>query len=217
MNRLPMRKIMEILRLAVPKTDVWWPAQSRFEILVGAVLTQNTTWTSVEKAITNLKNFNLLNPKSLIDGPDTAIQQAIKPSGYWRAKTQYLKAIAAWFSENDCQSSKMSDQNLRKSLLAVRGVGEETADDIALYAYNRGLFIYDAYARRLLKAAEWGNYHTYAQARKACDETIRAENFSVSEFGLLHGLIVQAGKDARISGGWEIYWPMITASARKMM
>lgn len=212
-----MRKIMEMLKRAIPNAGVWWPAQSRFEILVGAVLTQNTTWTSVEKAITNLTNIDLLAPQSLMEAPEETIQQAIKPSGYWRAKTKYLKAIADWFNENDYQASEMSDQELRKSLLAVRGVGEETADDIALYAYDRGVFIYDAYGRRLLKAAEWGDYHTYTQARKACDEAIRAENFSVNEYGLLHGLIVQAGKDARMAGGWQIYWPTITAGGQIAM
>ena len=88
----------------------------------------------------------------------------------------------------------MGDAQLRASLLGVKGVGEETADDILLYAYHRGVFIYDAYARRLLAAAGWGDYTTYAQARKACDERIRSEALSVEEYGLLHGLIVQAGK-----------------------
>lgn len=214
MRRISMREVMSILQRAIPNAGVWWPAQSRFEILVGAVLTQNTTWTSVEKAITNLKNIDALTPQAISEAPEETIQDAIRASGYWRAKTTYLKELTSWYIETDCHASNMSDDELRASLLAVRGVGEETADDITLYAYKRGVFIYDAYARRLLKAAGWGDHHTYAQARKACDNTIRDENFSVSEYGRLHGLIVQAGKNARAVGGWQTYWPRISAGGQ---
>lgn len=209
---MAMREILAALKRAIPDAGVWWPGDTRFEILAGAILTQNTTWTSVEKALTNLKNQGLLNPATLREGNEKLVQEAIRPSGYWRAKTRYLANISTWFTTNDHLAPDLSDAELRWSLLEVRGVGEETADDILLYAYNRGVFIYDAYGRRLLNAAGWGEYPTYKAARLACDDAIRTEELTVSEYGLLHGLIVQAGKNARAAGGWDIYWPMVTSS-----
>ena len=209
---MAMREILAALKRAIPDAGVWWPGDTRFEILAGAILTQNTTWTSVEKALTNLKNQGLLNPATLREGNEKLVQEAIRPSGYWRAKTRYLANISTWFTTNDHLAPDLSDAELRWSLLEVRGVGEETADDILLYAYNRGVFIYDAYGRRLLYAAGWGEYPTYKAARLACDDAIRTEELTVSEYGLLHGLIVQAGKNARAAGGWDIYWPMVTSS-----
>lgn len=204
-----MRDILRVLRDAVDDAGRWWPADSRFEIFVGAILTQNTSWTSVEKALVNLEAMNLIDPDALLSAEEAVIGDTIRPSGYWRTKTTYLKAIARWFQDNDEAASAMNDTDLRASLLSTRGVGEETADDILLYAYRRGLFIYDAYGRRLLEAAGWGAYRTYSQARRACDSLIRSEGFTVAEYAELHGLIVQAGKDARVAGGWEAYWPAV--------
>ncbi|MDY5589073.1 MAG: deoxyribonuclease [Arcanobacterium sp.] len=209
---MTMREILAALNHAIPDAGVWWPGDTRFEILAGAILTQNTTWTSVEKALTNLKDLNLLSPVSLRGGNENLVQEAIRPSGYWRAKASYLANISTWFITNDPAASSFTDAELRRSLLGVRGVGEETADDILLYAYNRGVFIYDAYGRRLLSAAGWGEFLTYKAARLACDDAIRAEELTVSEYGLLHGLIVQAGKNARVAGGWDTYWPMVIGS-----
>ncbi len=212
MSPTSMRSILRALHGAVDAGQ-WWPAKSRFEIFVGAILTQNTTWTSVEKALSNLRAENLLSADALVGANEATVGDAIRPSGYWRTKTTYVKAVARWFLENDEAASRMNDEDLRASLLSVRGVGEETADDILLYAYRRGLFIYDAYGRRLLKAAGWGDYKTYSQARRACDALIRAEGFTVAEYAELHGLIVQAGKDARAAGGWDVYWPTLAAGA----
>ena len=207
-----IRQIMTILQRAIPAPGEWWPADTKFEILVGAVLVQNTTWTNIENALTNLRALDLLTPEALAAAGPAAVHEAIRLSGYWRTKTVYLQTITDWFLTTDALAETMSDEQLRASLLDVKGVGEETADDIALYAYHRGVFIYDTYARRLLAAAGWGDYTTYAQARKACDERIRSEALSVEEYGLLHGLIVQAGKEARTAGGWQIYWPAITGT-----
>lgn len=207
MERVTMREILAILRRKVKDPGKWWPAETRFEILVGAVLTQNTTWTSVEKAIANLKGLGLLEPTRLADADPEEIGEAIRTAGYWRVKTAYLLAITEWFLEIDARATELTDAELRRSLLEVRGVGEETADDIMLYAYRRPVFIYDAYGRRLLAAAGWGEFRTYPAARKALDGRIRAEGFTVAELAELHGLIVQAGKDARAAGGWDKYWP----------
>ena len=141
-----MRQMMTVLQRAIPDAGVWWPAETKFEILAGAVLVQNTTWTNTETALANLRTLDLLNPETLAAADSAVVQEAIRPSGYWRTKTVYLQTVTDWFLTTDTLAESMGDAQLRASLLGVKGVGEETADDILLYAYHRGVFIYDACA-----------------------------------------------------------------------
>lgn len=205
-----LRRVFEILD-ATTEAGNWWPADSRFEILVGAVLTQNTTWTNVERCIENLKAADVLLPKRLRALSIEGLQELIKPSGYWRVKATYLHALTDWFLEYDHQAQFLDDQALRTSLLTVHGVGQETADDILLYAYERPVFIYDLYARRFLEVAGFGEYKTYIKAKQALDPLVTAAAFTTQELADFHGLIVQAGKEARNAGGWPIHWPALQA------
>lgn len=86
-----MRQMMTVLQRAIPDVGVWWPAETKFEILVGAVLVQNTTWTNTETALANLRTLNLLTPETLAAADSAVVQEAIRPSGYWRTKTIYLQ------------------------------------------------------------------------------------------------------------------------------
>lgn len=131
----------------------WWPADSPFEIMVGAILTQNTAWTNVEKAIHNLKQAQSLNTHSIIEMQDEALAALLRPSGYFNIKTQRLKNFTNWFvAEGRFNGlNKLRDLELRERLLGVKGIGPETADDILLYAFDRPVFVIDAYTRRLLK------------------------------------------------------------------
>lgn len=205
-----LRDVFEVLN-ATTDAGEWWPADSRFEILVGAVLTQNTNWTNVERCIANLKAANTLTPEAIKALPIAHLQDLIKPSGYWRVKATYLHALTDWFLALDRQAISMDDETLRTSLLRVHGVGQETADDILLYAYHRPVFIYDLYARRLLAATGFGEYKTYLKAKRALDPIVIAEAFTTQELADFHGLIVQAGKDARAAGGWATHWAALTA------
>lgn len=209
-TRPTLRFVFEVLNATTEAGD-WWPADSRFEILVGAVLTQNTNWTNVERCIANLKAAHALTPEAIKALPRARLQELIKPSGYWRVKATYLHALTDWFIHHDHQAASMADERLRNSLLRVHGVGHETADDIVLYAYHRPVFIYDLYARRLLAVTGFGEYKTYLSAKRALDPTVTAEAFTTQELADFHGLIVQAGKDARAAGGWATHWPMLTA------
>ena len=204
-----LRAIYAVLAASTDAGD-WWPADSRFEILVGAVLTQNTVWTNVERCIANLRKAEALSPDAITALPEADLQALIKPSGYWRVKAGYLRALTQWFIHHDQHAPAMDDHTLRTSLLHVRGVGDETADDIVLYAYHRPVFIYDLYARRLLAATGFGEYKTYRQAKRALDPLVRAEAFTTEELAHFHGLIVQAGKEARAAGGWHIHWPALS-------
>ncbi len=131
----------------------WWPAESPFEVCVGAVLTQNTAWSNVEKAIANLKTAGALSPAKLMALDDTELASLIKPSGYFNLKTRRLKALVRFLVEqggsNFSAFAEETDATFREKLLAVYGVGPETADSILLYAFDRPLFVCDAYTRRI--------------------------------------------------------------------
>ena len=197
------RELFEILQRNVRDAGKWWPAETKFEILVGGVLTQNTTWTSVEKSLENLRKRGLLDPMRLAGVKPDELETLIRPSGFMRAKSQYLKNLTEWYIKTDARAGEIDTPTLRNSLLRVPGVGEETADDILLYAYDRPVFIFDTYARRLLVAAGLGEFRTYRQAKQVCDAAWRVEGFTVAELAIFHGLVVQAGKDARREGSWE--------------
>ena len=130
----------------------WWPCQSeaRWEIITGAILTQNTAWTNVEKAIGNLLGTDVMSPEKVLATPDSELQELIRPAGFFKQKCAYLKAVAAFMLERELAFEQSADVwTLRKELLSVKGVGRETADSILLYAFNKPIFVIDAYTRRI--------------------------------------------------------------------
>jgi len=133
----------------------WWPAESSFEVIVGAYLTQNTAWTNVERALNNLRDAGLLNLVGIRNVRKTRLERLIRPSGYFRQKAQRLKIFVAFLDKEYSGSlEKMFSQPtepLREQLLALNGVGPETADSILLYAGNHPVFVVDAYTRRILE------------------------------------------------------------------
>src|SRR5215467_3243462 len=132
----------------------WWPAQSRFEVIVGAYLTQNTNWSNVEKAVANLRRARALNMKALRALPLAKLEELVRPSGYFRQKAARLKGFIAFLDEKYSGSLDrmfaQPSESLRAELLALNGVGPETADSILLYAGNHPVFVVDAYTRRIL-------------------------------------------------------------------
>jgi endonuclease III related protein len=132
----------------------WWPAQSRFEMIVGAYLTQNTSWTNVEKALGNLRKARLLTISGIRRTPQPELEQLIRSAGYFRQKAQRLKTFVHFLDERYGGSfERMFAQptaELRDQLLALNGAGPETADSILLYAGNHPVFVVDAYTRRIL-------------------------------------------------------------------
>ena len=136
----------------------WWPAQSRFEVIVGAYLTQNTAWTNVEKAISALRRARVLSVKGIRDIPVDRLEQLVHSSGYYRQKAQRLKNFIAFLDSQYGGSLErmfaQPTQKLRSELLALNGVGPETADSILLYAGGHPVFVVDAYTRRILERHE---------------------------------------------------------------
>ena len=133
----------------------WWPAQSRFEVIVGAYLTQNTNWTNVEKAMQNLRRARALNITAMRELPLSKLQRLVRPSGYFRQKAVRLKTFIRYLDSRYSGSlDRMFSQptaQLRSELLALNGVGPETADSILLYAGSHPVFVVDAYTRRVLE------------------------------------------------------------------
>ena len=126
----------------------WWPAESPFEVMVGAVLTQNTAWTNVERAIDNLRRAGLLDPEAMAGLTPDRLAEHIRPSGYFNLKARRLQALCHWLLSESLPQT-MDTLQLRKRLLEIHGIGPETADDILLYAFERPVFVIDAYTRRL--------------------------------------------------------------------
>ncbi|MHB8828823.1 MAG: hypothetical protein ACYC6Q_04740 [Syntrophales bacterium] len=132
----------------------WWPAANPFEVMVGAVLTQNTAWTNVEKAIAALRDNGLLLPNEISRMKPEALAILVRPSGYYNLKTARLKALVRFFMESYAGSFEEMQKEalpvLRDKLLGVWGVGRETADSILLYACEKPIFVIDAYTKRIL-------------------------------------------------------------------
>ena len=132
----------------------WWPARTPFEVTVGAILTQSAAWANVEKAIEKLRNADKLSPEALRRLPEAELAGLIYSCGYYNVKARKLKAFAAWLGEqygdNLDRLFAQDTANLRSRLLAVYGIGEETADSILLYAGHKPIFVIDAYTRRII-------------------------------------------------------------------
>ena len=175
----------------------WWPARTRLEMMVGAILTQNTAWTNVEKAVANLRRNKLLSLRALAAAPVPAIAEGIRPAGYFNQKAACLKAMAELLRDRFGGSLDrlfaLDTPALRAELLSWKGVGPETADSILLYAARRPAFVVDAYTRRVCSRHGWiGEKASY-------DEIARFFTGNLPEdaqwFNEDHALIVKLGKE----------------------
>ncbi len=160
------------------KINHWWPADSVLEVAVGAILTQNTMWKNVEKAIKNLKSARALTFQRLISLPETQLAELIHPSGYYNIKAKRIKSLLI-FLENTGgfqKLRKMDLQTARNSLLSINGIGPETADDILLYGLNLPVFVIDSYTRRILERIDLieGN-ESYEQLRSMLESALPKE------------------------------------------
>jgi endonuclease-3 related protein len=174
----------------------WWPAESPFEVMVGAILTQNTAWTNVEKAISALKERRLLSPAALLQIDEEVLAATIRPSGYYHIKAKRLKSLVRFiFDEYSGSIDSMSNEALpvlRKKLLSVRGVGPETADSIILYACRKPVFISDAYTKRILQRHRIITEKVDGTEIRALFMTHLPHDASL--FNRFHALLVHTGK-----------------------
>jgi endonuclease III related protein len=174
----------------------WWPAEEPFEVVVGAILTQNTAWTNVEKAIAALKEKRLLSPEALFRIDEGALADIIRPSGYYNVKAKRLKSFVRFLREEYAGDiGVMSAEGLpilRKKLLDVPGIGQETADSILLYACGKPVFVCDAYTRRILERHRQIDADAdYARIQELFMSHLPHE---AALFNQYHALIVYVGK-----------------------
>lgn len=175
----------------------WWPADSPFEMMVGAVLTQNTTWSNVEKAVSKLKEKGLLCPDKIRAARLDVLEEAVRSSGYYKSKAIKLKRLAQFLDENfndDLEAMSAKDPwELRADLLSVWGIGPETADSIVLYAAGLPVFVVDAYTKRMLSRLDICDEKIdYALCQAIFMDNLASDAALFNEY---HGLIVRHGKE----------------------
>jgi len=190
-----IRRIYELLEAAFGPQH-WWPADSAFEMMVGAVLTQNTSWKNVEKAIANLKSRGLLSPPHLRATPPDELASLLRPAGYFRVKAKRLVNLVEWllreYAGDVVRMSRAPLADLREGLLSVKGVGPETADSILLYAARKPTFVVDTYTYRvLLRHGLVDESAGYEEIRELFESNLPAD---VTLFGEFHALLVAVGK-----------------------
>ena len=163
----------------------WWPAETPFEVMVGAILTQNTSWTNVERALANLRSADALSVAGIRDASAAELEQLVKPSGYFRQKAARLKDFVAFLDRSYGGSFELMmarpTAQLREELLAQKGIGPETADSILLYAGQHPIFVVDAYTRRVLERHEavFGEAG-YDEVRELVEQALQREKRSSS-------------------------------------
>jgi endonuclease-3 related protein len=209
--KLKLIKLYKILQNEFKELN-WWPVDlkyhkkrqtdPRFEIIVGAILTQNTAWSNVEKALTNLKLDNIIDLEGIIKTDVKKLEEIIRPSGFFKQKAQRLKVVADHFRVNyDNNLDNFFNKNfnhIREELLSINGIGPETADSILLYAGKKPIFVVDAYTKRISKRIPLNAGNSYDEIQNYFQKNL-SNNFSKEElpkvYGELHAAIVMLAKN----------------------
>lgn len=172
----------------------WWPGDSPWEIAVGAMLTQQVAWTNVEKAIINLKSANVLELQSMVNADTQQVRELIKPVGFYNQKSKRLLGFASFVSEKYGSIEKMLDRPttiVRDELLAINGIGPETADSILLYGGNHPIFVVDAYTKRMARCVGITT-EDYHDLKRIFEDGLPKDTALYNEY---HALIVRLGKE----------------------
>jgi endonuclease III related protein len=175
----------------------WWPGESPFEVLVGAVLVQNTAWRNVERAIQNLRDAGLVEPRTLYAVPEQELAELIRPAGYFQVKARRLRNLLKLVvKQHDGSLEAMFRTDLatlREELLGVSGIGPETADAILLYAAGKPTFVVDTYTHRVLARHSWIGYEAdYHEIKDHFETSLPADATLYNEY---HALLVRLGKE----------------------
>ncbi|HDP16389.1 MAG TPA: endonuclease III domain-containing protein [Candidatus Omnitrophica bacterium] len=193
------KKLLRVYDLLFEKFGprYWWPGETRLEVIVGAILTQNTSWSNVEKAITNLKQHKLLSVKGLSGTDEKTLSGLIRPAGYFNVKAgrlkNFLRFLNTAYNGSIDRMFGSGTPELRRELLAVNGIGPETADSILLYAGNKPVFVIDAYTKRIFSRHGFLRPDCeYEDAQAMFMENLPPEPRLFNEY---HALIVELGKN----------------------
>ncbi len=180
----------------------WWPGETPFEVCVGAILTQNTSWMNVERAIANLRTAGVLAPRALYDLPPTRLAELLRPAGYFNVKARRLRAfLAALVEDFDGDLERLLGGPLaaaRARLLAIKGIGPETADSMLLYAGGQPTFVVDAYTKRIFARHDWcAPEAAYEVVQRLCSASLdhRPVAGRLDYWQDYHAQLVRVGKD----------------------
>ena len=191
MNKIKIQKLYELLYAHYGELH-WWPADSPYEVMVGAVLTQNTAWFNVKKALAGFGTR--LDPLFVVTASMDDIRDIIRPAGFYNQKSVYLKTLTKWFIGHGCSVDLIKSQppeQIRRELLALRGIGAETADSILLYAFDFPTFVVDNYTLRLTQRLyASGNRLSYDEAQR-----LYMKALDKSYYNNCHAMIVEVSKD----------------------
>lgn len=173
----------------------WWPGETPFEVAVGAVLTQNTAWTNVERAIAGLKRARALSPRRILAAAPRRLARWIRPAGYFNLKARRLRALVAWWAGQGnpvVTTRRRPLAALRQELLGIYGVGPETADSILLYALGRPAFVVDTYTKRIFARHGWVSWDaSYEALQRVFTRRLPQDAALYNEY---HALLVELGK-----------------------
>jgi len=180
----------------------WWPGETPFEVCVGAILTQNTSWKNVERAIANLKNASSLEPRKLLALPEAELGELLRPAGYFNVKARRLRSfLTVLVNRFDASLERLfagDTQAVRAQLLDINGIGPETADSMLLYAAARHSFVIDAYTKRIFQRHGWCQADAaYDQLQTLCSSSLSQRPVSqrLDYWQDYHAQLVMAGKD----------------------
>lgn len=184
---------LEALDLLKNSSPMWWPSYGTFEVVIGAILTQNTQWSRVEVSLQNLRHASLLSPENLAQASPEILMDSIRPSGLFKAKAFNLIRLSQNLLEAFGEFENFAHYVEREWLLRQKGIGPETADSILCYACKRPVMVVDAYTARLLNALGY-EFESYDELQEWCEAGIREyygeEKFS-EIFARFHGMIVE--------------------------
>lgn len=191
--QLTMKQLFDKM-LAEMGPQGWWPADSKWEIILGAILVQNTNWNNVVRSLHNLRELTQFSPQHIADLPRSALQDAITPSGFYKNKSRAIAEMYAWLKQYDFDLEKINhsyDDQLRAQLLQMFGIGDETADVLLLYVFDRVEFIADKYAQKLFHQLGIQQCSDYKKLKAAVD---LKTDFTLEQAQEFHGLIDEFGK-----------------------
>jgi endonuclease-3 related protein len=195
-SRILLPKIFESLFQTYGPQN-WWPGESPFEVIVGAILTQNTNWRNVEAALENLAEEGLLSPKAIDRIAVKRLSQLIRPSGYYNVKAKRLKEFTRYivrkYSGDFRKMRRRRIEILRKEILTIKGIGQETGDTILLYGLKKPIFVVDTYTKRILfRHALIGEGASYEEIQDLFNRSVKKDVKMYNEF---HALLVRLGKE----------------------
>ena len=178
----------------------WWPGRSDWQVIWSTVLIQNTNWKNVDKALDSLYQATGFLPANILDMSDEKLQQVIAPAGSYTRKAQTIKNIALYFRDRfnyDLElAQQQNKQDLRKEILAIKGIGPETADVILMYGLRKGEFVVDQYSRRLFECLGWRDVPPYEKAKKIIEENLT--DFTLRNYQNFHAMIDMFGQKYKL-------------------